>query len=153
MAVKYLILLSKQGKVRLSKWYIAVSQKEKQRIIRELTAIIPLRKPKMCNVLEHKDSKLVYRRYASLFFIACIENDDNELITLDLIQRYVEIMDKAYGSVCELDIIFNFQVAYHVIDELVIDGVIQESSASEVLKRVNQQDQQELDEFMDATYA
>ncbi|GMF12929.1 unnamed protein product [[Candida] boidinii] len=143
MAIKYLMLLSRQGKVRLSKWYMAISQKDKQRLIRELTAMIPLRKPKMCNVIEFRDTKLVYRRYASLFFIACIENDDNELITLDLIQRFVEVMDKAYGNVCELDIIFNFEVAYHILDELLIDGIMQESSASEVLKRVANQDQME----------
>ncbi|GMF05250.1 protein transporter activity protein [[Candida] boidinii] len=143
MAIKYLMLLSRQGKVRLSKWYMAISQKDKQRLIRELTAMIPLRKPKMCNVIEFRDTKLVYRRYASLFFIACIENDDNELITLDLIQRFVEVMDKAYGNVCELDIIFNFEVAYHILDELLIDGIMQESSASEVLKRVSNQDQME----------
>ncbi|ODV87980.1 hypothetical protein CANARDRAFT_26151 [[Candida] arabinofermentans NRRL YB-2248] len=152
MSIKYLILLSKQGKVRLSKWYIPVSQKEKQRIIRELTAMIPLRKPKMCNVIEYKDSKLVYRRYASLFFIVSINNEDNELVTLDVVQRYVEIMDKAYGNVCELDIIFNFQVAYHVIDELIIDGVIQESSTSEVLKRVAHQDQLEIGEDLEAVF-
>ncbi|GME81064.1 unnamed protein product [[Candida] boidinii] len=143
MAIKYLMLLSRQGKVRLSKWYMAISQKDKQRLIRELTAMIPLRKPKMCNVIEFRDTKLVYRRYASLFFIACIENDDNELITLDLIQRFVEVMDKAYGNVCELDIIFNFEVAYHILDELLIDGIMQESSAKEVLKRVANQDQME----------
>lgn len=97
----------------------------------------------MCNVIEFRDTKLVYRRYASLFFIACIENDDNELITLDLIQRFVEVMDKAYGNVCELDIIFNFEVAYHILDELLIDGIMQESSAKEVLKRVANQDQME----------
>ena len=129
--------------MRLSKWYMAISQKDKQRLIRELTAMIPLRKPKMCNVIEFRDTKLVYRRYASLFFIACIENDDNELITLDLIQRFVEVMDKAYGNVCELDIIFNFEVAYHILDELLIDGIMQESSAKEVLKRVANQDQME----------
>ncbi|GMG55691.1 unnamed protein product [Ambrosiozyma monospora] len=148
MAIKYLILLSRQGKVRLTKWYITLSQKEKQRIVREVAAMIPLRKPKMCNVIEHKDSKIIYRRYASLFFICSVDNDDNELITLDIIQRYVEIMDKSYGNVCELDIIFNFQTAYHVLDELIIDGVIQESSASEILKKVAQQDQLESGESL-----
>jgi hypothetical protein len=31
----------------------------------------------------------VYRRYASLFFICGIGQQDNELITLELIHRYV----------------------------------------------------------------
>ncbi|KAF6012046.1 hypothetical protein HII13_001849 [Brettanomyces bruxellensis] len=146
MSIKYLLLLSRQGKVRLSKWYIAMSQQEKQRVTKELTAIVPLRKSKMCNVLEYKDSKLVYRRYASLFFIACIGNDDNELLALEVIQRYVEVMDKIYGNVCELDIIFNFQLAYQILDELVIDGVMQESSSSEIIRRIAYQEQMQHDD-------
>lgn len=146
MSIKYLLLLSRQGKVRLSKWYIAMSQQEKQRVTKELTAIVPLRKSKMCNVLEYKDSKLVYRRYASLFFIACVGNDDNELLALEVIQRYVEVMDKIYGNVCELDIIFNFQLAYQILDELVIDGVMQESSSSEIIRRIAYQEQMQHDD-------
>ena len=42
-------------------------------------------------VLEYKDTKVVYRRYASLFFITGIGAADNELITLEIIHRYVEV--------------------------------------------------------------
>merc|ERR1712080_55638 len=51
----------------------------------------------------YKDSKIVYRRYASLFFICGIGQQDNELITLELIHRYVELLDRYFGNVCELD--------------------------------------------------
>jgi hypothetical protein len=49
-------------------------------------------------------------------------------------------MDKYYGNVCELDIIFNFQKAYYILDEIVVGGEIQESSKREVLRRISQQD-------------
>ena len=36
----------------------------------------------MCNFIEWKaDKKIVYKRYASLFFICCVDSTDNELIT------------------------------------------------------------------------
>ena len=95
------------------------------------------------------DSKVVYRRYASLFFIAGIEADDNELATLEIIHRYVELMDKYYGNVCELDIIFNFQKAYYILDELLIAGEIQESAKREPLRRMAQQDALESAEIND----
>ena len=38
-------------------------------------------------------------RYASLYFCAGIGQDDNELITLEIIHRYVELLDKYFGSV------------------------------------------------------
>lgn len=148
MAIQFMFLLSRQGKIRLTKWYQTISQKEKAKIMRELSTVILSRRAKMCNVLEYKDIKIVYRRYASLFFIMGIDQGDNELLSLEIIHRFVEQMDKIYGNVCELDIIFGFDKAYHVLDELLIDGEIQETSKKEVLKRVAQQDELEnMDEF------
>ncbi|KAK6205044.1 AP complex, mu/sigma subunit [Scheffersomyces amazonensis] len=148
MAIQFLYLLSRQGKLRLAKWYETKSQKEKAKITREVSTLILSRRPKMCNVIEYKDIKIIYKRYASLFFIIGIESGDNELIGLEVIHRFVEQMDRFFGNVCELDIIFGFEKAYHILDELLIDGYVQESSKKEILKRVNQQDELEnLDEF------
>jgi AP-1 complex subunit sigma 1/2 len=44
-------------------------------------------------------------------------------------------------KVCELDLIFNFNKAYYVLDELLIAGELQESSRKAVLRVVAQQDQ------------
>lgn len=86
------------------------------------------------------DTKIVYRRYASLFFIAGCSSEDNELITLEIIHRYVEQMDKYYGNVCELDIIFSFTKAYYILDEILLAGELQETSKKNVLRCIGQQD-------------
>ncbi|RNA19565.1 AP-1 complex subunit sigma-2 isoform X1 [Brachionus plicatilis] len=138
--IQFLLLFSRQGKLRLQKWYTAYPDKVKKKIIRELIATILSRKQKMSSFLEWKDSKIVYKRYASLYFCACIEQEDNELITLEVIHRYVELLDKYFGSVCELDIIFNFEKAYFMWDEFVIGGEIQETSKKNVLKAISDQD-------------
>ena len=57
-----------------------------------------------------------------------------------MVHRYVEQMDKYYGNVCELDIIFNFQKAYFILDELLLAGEMQESSKKNVLRCISQQD-------------
>jgi len=56
------------------------------------------------------------------------------------VHRFVEQMDKYYGNVCELDIIFNFQKAYFILDELLLAGEMQESSKKNVLRCIGQQD-------------
>ena len=61
-------------------------------------------------------------------------------MTLEIVHRYVEQMDKYYGNVCELDIIFNFQKAYFILDELLLAGEMQESSKKNVLRCISQQD-------------
>lgn len=121
--MQFMLLFSRQGKLRLQKWYVAHQDKVKKKITRELITTILARKPKMCSFLEWKDLKIVYKRweldlyekccyqckqrnfhcvysrYASLYFCCAIEQDDNELLTLEIIHRYVELLDKYFGSV------------------------------------------------------
>ncbi|KAF1781623.1 AP complex, mu/sigma subunit [Phytophthora cactorum] len=112
---------------------------------------------------EANDSIAVETRYASLYFIACISKDENELITLEAIHLFVEVLDRYFGNVCELDIIFNFHKvptartfedymerlvntifcvlqAYYILDELFIGGYQQESSKKEILRICTQQE-------------
>ena len=144
--IHFILLFSRQGKLRLQKWYEARDSKDKKKIIRELTGLILQRKQKMCNFIEYKDMCIVYKRYASLFFCFAVDKTDNELGVLEVIHRYVEVLDKYFGSVCELDIIFNFEkgnskiytsihlyiillyfVAYFILDELLLGGEMQAS--------------------------
>ena len=45
---------------------------------------------------------LVVCRYASLYFLAAIEPGDNELVTLEVIHRFVELLDKYFGNVSDV---------------------------------------------------
>lgn len=57
---------------------------------------------------QFKTHKVVYRRYAGLFFSMCIDTIDNELMSLEAIHLFVEILDHYFSNVCELDLVFNF---------------------------------------------
>ncbi|KAI1282028.1 AP-1 complex subunit sigma-2 [Halotydeus destructor] len=138
--IDFLLLFSRQGKLRLQKWYTAYAVSHQKKITRELINSVLARKPKMSSFIDWRDKKIVYKRYASLYFLCAIEKDDNELICLEIIHRYVELLDKYFGSVCELDIIFNFEKAYFILDELLIGGEIQETSKKTVLKAIAAED-------------
>lgn len=64
------------------------------------------RGPSAC--LQFKTYKIVYRRYAGLFFSVGIDVSDNELTALEAIHLFVEILDHYFSNVCELDLVFNF---------------------------------------------
>lgn len=70
----------------------------------------------------------MFKRYASLYFAIGIDKEDNELIGLETIHFYVEVLDRYFGNVCELDIIFNFHKAYYLLDEIMLAGHQMESS-------------------------
>lgn len=49
-----MLLVSRQGKVRLTKWFITIPPKEKAKIIKDATQLVLARRVKMCNFLEYK---------------------------------------------------------------------------------------------------
>lgn len=138
--INFILLISRQGKTRLKKWFVPCPERDQFRTIKEVSSLILNRSPKVCNFLEWRDYKLCYKRYASLFFIACIEQNDNELLALEMVHHFVECLDRYFGNVCELDLIFNFHKAYYILDEILISGELQESSKRAVLHHISEQD-------------
>jgi AP-1 complex subunit sigma 1/2 len=138
--IHFALLFSRQGKVRLSKYYVPYSQKERGKLVKEVTSSILSRGATLCNVVEHRSLKLVYKRYASLYFALAVDHFENELIVLEMIQHYVEILDRYFGSVCELDLIYNFHKAYFILDEVLVAGELQETSKKLIAKLVSEQD-------------
>ena len=60
--IHFVLLISRQGKVRLTKWYSPYAAKEKARAVREVSAVVLSRQQKQCNFLEYKDKKIIYKR-------------------------------------------------------------------------------------------
>lgn len=52
----------------------------------------------LLNILQFQNFVFFFS-YASLYFCCAIEQNDNELLTLEIIHRYVELLDKYFGSV------------------------------------------------------
>ncbi|XP_070826887.1 AP-1 complex subunit sigma-3a [Chaetodon trifascialis] len=148
--MRFLLLFSRQGKLRLQKWFTPVTEREKKKVIRDMTMLVLGRSQRSCNFLEWRDLKIVYKRYASLYFCAGTEEEDNELLTLEVLHRYVELLDKYFVNVCELDIIFNFEKAYFILDEFLMGGEVQETSKFAVGASVEEADtlQETMEEYM-----
>jgi len=101
-----------------------------------------------------QDTKLIYRHFATLYFVVLCDKSESELGILDLIQGasetgvrllltlcspvYVETLDRSFESVCELDLIFNSPKAYAILDEIVMGGAVFETSSLEALRAFNE---------------
>ncbi|CAL8345378.1 unnamed protein product [Merluccius merluccius] len=53
----FLLLFSRQGRLRLQKWFTPTPEREKKKIIRDMTTMVLARKPRTCNFLHWKDQK------------------------------------------------------------------------------------------------
>ena len=135
-----MLLVNRQGKIRLMKWYDSYLVSERQKYIKELSVMVIGRSARLSNVIEWNNYKIIYKRFASLYFITLCDKEENELIILELLQHFVECLDRYFGNVCELDIIFNFHKAYYIIEEILSGGNIQESDRKEIYKILSEQD-------------
>jgi len=137
-----IMLINRQGKIRLIKWYESSNIPNRIKYIKDVAITVIGRSSRLCNFLEWGEYKIVYKRYASLYFITLVDKDDNELIILEMIHHFVECLDRYFGSVCELDIIFNYHKAYYIIEEILAAGFIQESDKKCIIKNLQLQDSQ-----------
>jgi len=132
----YLLVFNRVGKVRLSKWYQNYDAEEKHKLAMEIHKTIVQRPRGWTNFIDFQDDKIIYRRYAGLYFALCVDRATNELGALELIHLFVESLDSYFGSVCELDLVFNFFNCIQLWDELCIGGEPVETSKTELLNRM-----------------
>ena len=176
MTVRFFLLQNRQGKTRLSKWYVAAEDSDKRKIESEVHRLVTSRDAKFTNFVEvravtgtrdararaarqvtgrrllfapmphtqplspsqFRTYKIIYRRYAGLFFSFCVDIGDNELSTVEAIHCFVEMLDRYFGNVCELDLVFNFHKAYTILDEFILAGELQETSQLVMLDRLKE---------------
>lgn len=145
MVLSFILVQNRQGKTRLAKWYAPYTDEEKVKLKGEVHRLVAPRDQKyQSNFVEFRRStKIVYRRYAGLFFCVCVDANDNELAYLEAIHFFVEVLDQFFGNVCELDLVFNFYKVYAILDEVFLAGEIEETSKQVVLTRLEHLDKLE----------
>uniref|UniRef100_A0A7S4W4M2 AP complex subunit sigma n=1 Tax=Ditylum brightwellii TaxID=49249 RepID=A0A7S4W4M2_9STRA len=135
---------NKQGQTRLSSYYEWLNMDERVALESEIIRKCLSRSELQCSFVEYRGFKVIYRRYASLFFIVGTkadviagggaENNENELGLLEFIHTLVETMDKWAGSICELDIMYQLEQVHFLLDEMVMNGYVLDTNKSNILR-------------------
>eukprot|EP01087_Luapelamoeba_hula_P008301 TRINITY_DN2071_c0_g1_i1.p1 TRINITY_DN2071_c0_g1~~TRINITY_DN2071_c0_g1_i1.p1 ORF type:complete len:167 (+),score=32.68 TRINITY_DN2071_c0_g1_i1:60-560(+) len=138
-----IMIINNHGKPRLTKFYNYHNEDTQQKLIRECYQLVSKRTSIMCNFLEGgeqwgKDTKLIYRHYATLYFIFCVDSSESELGILDLIHIFVEALDKCFENVCELDFIFHMDKVHNILEEIVMGGLVLETNLSTIIGTVEE---------------
>ncbi|KAJ0124524.1 p-3 complex subunit sigma [Diaporthe amygdali] len=153
------LVFNGQGQPRLTKFYTQLDTSIQQRLISEIFTLVSNRPAGSCNFLplppllaasgtshssgdqQHNDvpSLVTYRHYATLFFIVISTSTESPLALIDLIQVYVEALDKLFENVCELDLIFNFESLHATLSEMIVGGVVIETNLERIVAGVKAQ--------------
>eukprot|EP00826_Nyctotherus_ovalis_P012229 TRINITY_DN13211_c0_g1_i3.p1 TRINITY_DN13211_c0_g1~~TRINITY_DN13211_c0_g1_i3.p1 ORF type:complete len:108 (+),score=20.59 TRINITY_DN13211_c0_g1_i3:77-400(+) len=99
--IRFLLLINKQGQTRLAKYYSSTTTEERISLEGELVRKCLSRTEKHCAILEQGEYKIVYRRYASLYVVIGLDNEEsvNELSLLEFIHNIIETLDRYFEDV------------------------------------------------------
>ena len=112
-------------------------------VIKEVYSKLKGRKMADCNIIEDLDwltegHRVIYRKYATLFFIFIVDNGESELAMIDLIQNCVQLLEKNFPDVCEYHLVFNPDLLYSIMDEVIMDGLVTEINISNIHDNIQQ---------------
>ncbi|XP_054258652.1 AP-3 complex subunit sigma-like [Macrosteles quadrilineatus] len=149
--INAVLVFNNYGKPRLMKFYTHYPEVKQQQILADIFQAVSQRTSDNCNFIERScrlgdDLRIMYRHFTTLYFVFCCDASESELAILDLIQVFVEALDKCFKNVCELDLIFHVDRAHHILDEIVMGGVVLETDIDEVITRYENQRQAEYNE-------
>ncbi|KAG5222722.1 hypothetical protein OIU76_002262 [Salix suchowensis] len=141
--IKSVLVINTQGKPRLTKFYDILAVEKQQELLRSVFGVLCSRADNVSNFVEAEsifgpDSRLVYKHYATLYFVIVFDSSENELAMLDLIQVFVETLDKCFRNVSELDMVFNYSKLHNILDGIIFGGQVMETSSAEIIRAVEE---------------
>ncbi|TNY23207.1 Adaptor protein complex sigma subunit [Rhodotorula diobovata] len=143
------LIFNNSGKPRLSKFYSPSSPKTRAAILQRIYSLVSGRDDSQCNFVElpqgfgfgdhgekadvdQEDLRVIYRHYATLYFAFVVDQSESELGILDLIQVFVESLDRCFENVCELDLIFHFDEVHTLLSCLITGGLVLDTSLDSI---------------------
>ncbi|KAF9535492.1 clathrin adaptor complex small chain-domain-containing protein [Crepidotus variabilis] len=139
------LIFNTSGVARLTKFYTPLHQSA-QSVVQKIFSLVSTRPAGLCNFLDAPELeqflgfkgdaderwRVVYRSYATLYFVFVVDGAESELGILDLIQVFVESLDRSFENVCELDLVFHFDEVHHILAEVIQGGLVLETNVEEI---------------------
>ena len=74
--INFILMVNKLGQTRLAQYFTDISNNERKTLESELVRKCLGRDDSKCSIVVHRNYKIVYRRYVSLYFIVGIDLEE-----------------------------------------------------------------------------
>ncbi|PGH02709.1 hypothetical protein AJ80_08806 [Polytolypa hystricis UAMH7299] len=154
--INAVLVFNNSGQPRLTKFYTQLDTQTQQSLIAQIYNLVAQRPSSACNFLplppllsqgaspnaapSDAPTQITYRTYATLSFIVISTSTESPLALIDFIQVFVEALDRLFENVCELDLIFGYETMHAVLGEMIIGGVVVETSLDRIVQGVRSQE-------------
>lgn len=143
-------IVNKKCQPRLIKFYTPVEVDKQTLLLQQVYELISQRNSQVQSSFlvtppsllmdsgNNEDIQIIYKNYATLYFTFIVDEQESELAILDLIQTFVEALDKCFEEVNELDLIFNWQTLESVLEEIIQGGLVIETNVRKIVMAVDE---------------
>ncbi|KAL1956289.1 hypothetical protein VTO42DRAFT_7462 [Malbranchea cinnamomea] len=156
--INAVLVFNNSGQPRLTKFYTQLDTQTQQSLIAQIYNLVTQRPPSACNFLplppllsqgastnpangpSDAPTQITYRTYATLSFILISTSTESPLALIDLIQVFVEALDRLFENVCELDLIFGYETMHAVLGEMIVGGIVVETNLDRIVQGVRSQE-------------
>uniref|UniRef100_A0A8C6RP40 AP complex subunit sigma n=1 Tax=Nannospalax galili TaxID=1026970 RepID=A0A8C6RP40_NANGA len=127
------LIFNNHGKPQLSKFHQPYSEDTQQQIIRETF---------------HLMSKQDENTLCNIYFVFCVDSSESELGIVDLIQVFLETLDKykCFENVPELDLILHVDKVHNILAEMVMGRTVLEANMNGIVTQIGVQNKLEKSE-------
>jgi AP-3 complex subunit sigma len=137
--IKAILIFNIRGQPRMLKFFDSCTTELQQKLLRDSYQIVSKRDVDSCNFIEYNDYKLIYRHYATLYFVFAIDSTESEYDIYEIIHVFVQSLDQYFENVCELDLIFHSDKVNQILNEFFMGGFIVERNPDAVLSDIRTQ--------------
>ena len=76
--IKAILVFNTRGQARVLRFFDSCTTELQQKLLREAFQIVSKRDLDSCNFVEYNENKLIYRHYATLYFVFAVDSTESE---------------------------------------------------------------------------
>ncbi|XP_069997756.1 AP-4 complex subunit sigma-1-like isoform X2 [Penaeus vannamei] len=138
--MQFLLIASKDGNVQFSHYFTHSDQRGRIATEKRVVSKCLSAEKDSCHFVPDGEFTLIFRWFGPCLFVVAADEAENELMVYEFLNLYVNALHRYFGKFSERHVLFNVDRLHMVLEEMVVDGELVESSIGNALSIVQMLD-------------